>query len=135
MNRNDLATEVSTRSKLTRADATRTVELVFTTIAEALQKGEEVKIVGFHLFQCLSKNEGARGDYASQSEKAVGVGPRETRGIGKGGKMLWFSCDSVEKNRHGQHFLSPKSNTLMSFSGSLVGFSIRCAVLPGSTHK
>lgn len=55
MNRNDLAAEVATHAKLTRADAARAVELVFTTIAEALQKGEEVKIVGFGTFTAFDR--------------------------------------------------------------------------------
>ena len=35
---------------MSRADATKAVEAVFTSIADALKKGDEVKIVGFGTF-------------------------------------------------------------------------------------
>ncbi len=50
MNRNDLALDIATRTNMSRTEATRAVDAVFTSIADALKKGEEVKIVGFGTF-------------------------------------------------------------------------------------
>lgn len=50
MNRNDLALDIATRTNMSRVEATKAVEAVFSSITDALKKGEEVKIVGFGTF-------------------------------------------------------------------------------------
>ena len=50
MNRNELAMTISKQSKLSRSEAVDVVDLVFGSITEALQGGDEVKIVGFGSF-------------------------------------------------------------------------------------
>ena len=50
MNKNELITEVSERAGLTKSAASETVEHVFDVIAGALEKGDEVRLVGFGTF-------------------------------------------------------------------------------------
>lgn len=56
MNRNDLALDIATRTNMSRTEATRAVDAVFTSIADALKKGEEVKIVGFGTFAVTERS-------------------------------------------------------------------------------
>jgi DNA-binding protein HU-beta len=50
MNKNELIGKVAELSGLTRVDAAKAVEGVFTTITEALQQDDEVRLVGFGTF-------------------------------------------------------------------------------------
>lgn len=50
MNKNDLATTVATSTGLTKQDAARAVDCVFSAITDALKQGIEVKVVGFGTF-------------------------------------------------------------------------------------
>ncbi|MDG2002087.1 MAG: HU family DNA-binding protein [Novosphingobium sp.] len=50
MNKNDLISAVADSSGLTRSDATKAVEGVFEAVTGALQKGDEVRMVGFGTF-------------------------------------------------------------------------------------
>ena len=50
MNKNDLIAAVADTSSLTKADAGRAVDAVFSSIEGALKSGGEVRIVGFGTF-------------------------------------------------------------------------------------
>lgn len=50
MNKNDLVALVADASGLTKADAAKAVDAVFDGIADALKKGDEVRLVGFGTF-------------------------------------------------------------------------------------
>ena len=50
MNKNDLVGVVSTKTGMSRNDSTRAVDGVFDAITTALQKGDEVRLVGFGTF-------------------------------------------------------------------------------------
>ena len=47
MNKNDLVSAVTGTAGLSRADATRAVNSVFENITSSLQKGDDVRLVGF----------------------------------------------------------------------------------------
>ena len=47
MNKNDLVSAVTGSAGLSRADATRAVNSVFENITSSLQKGDDVRLVGF----------------------------------------------------------------------------------------
>lgn len=51
MNKTDLITKVSETTELSKKDATKAVEAVFEAIAEALQGGDKVQLVGFGNFE------------------------------------------------------------------------------------
>ena len=50
MNKNELVNAVSSEAGLSRADATRAVDAVFSCITDALKGGQEVRLVGFGTF-------------------------------------------------------------------------------------
>ena len=50
MNKNELVSSVATEAGLSRADATRAVDAVFSCITDALKQGQEVRLVGFGTF-------------------------------------------------------------------------------------
>ena len=50
MNKNDLVSAVSDEAGLSRADAGRAVDAVFSCITQALKGGDEVRLVGFGTF-------------------------------------------------------------------------------------
>jgi len=52
MNKQDLIVRVADATGLGRGDASRAVESVFETIAGALKRGDEVRLVGFGTFSC-----------------------------------------------------------------------------------
>lgn len=51
MNKTELITKVSETTELSKKDATKAVEAVFEAIAEALQNGDKVQLVGFGNFE------------------------------------------------------------------------------------
>lgn len=51
MNKTELINAVSESTDLSKKDATKAVDALFTTIAEALAKGEKVQIIGFGNFE------------------------------------------------------------------------------------
>ena len=55
MNKNELITAVTEKAGLAKADATRAVETVLDVIAETLQRGDEVRLVGFGTFTVASR--------------------------------------------------------------------------------
>ena len=50
MNKNDLIAAVADNTDLSRGDATKAVDAVFDLITDCLQKGDEVRLVGFGTF-------------------------------------------------------------------------------------
>lgn len=50
MKKNDLVAEVAEKADLTKPAAQKAVDAMFDTIASALKKGDEVRIVGFGVF-------------------------------------------------------------------------------------
>ena len=50
MNKNDLVATVAENSDLSKSDATKAVDSVFSAVTASLKKGEEVRLVGFGTF-------------------------------------------------------------------------------------
>ena len=50
MNKNDLIASVADSAGLSKADATKAVDAVLSSIAKSLKKGDEVRLVGFGTF-------------------------------------------------------------------------------------
>lgn len=50
MNKNDLVAEVAGKSGLTKADAAKAVDGIFTAITGSLKAGTDVRLVGFGTF-------------------------------------------------------------------------------------
>ncbi len=50
MNKNDLVATVAGSAGISKADAAKAVDSVFSAIADALKKGQEVRLVGFGTF-------------------------------------------------------------------------------------
>lgn len=55
MNKNDLVAAVAEDSGLSKADAGRAVDSVFQSIASALKRGTEVRLVGFGTFSVVNR--------------------------------------------------------------------------------
>ncbi len=51
MNKTDLIAKVAETTELSKKDASKAVDAVFDAIAEALQNGEKVQLVGFGNFE------------------------------------------------------------------------------------
>ncbi|RME62300.1 MAG: HU family DNA-binding protein [Alphaproteobacteria bacterium] len=68
MNKNDLVARVADASKLSKADAARSVDAVFETITKALKKGDEVRLVGFGTF-AVTKRAASEGRNPRTGEK------------------------------------------------------------------
>ncbi|MGQ9365213.1 HU family DNA-binding protein [Azospirillum sp. ST 5-10] len=50
MNKNDLVAHVADVAGLSKTDASKAIDAVFDTIADAMKKGDEVRLVGFGTF-------------------------------------------------------------------------------------
>lgn len=55
MNKNELIDAVASSTELKKSDATKAVDAVFGTIAAALEKGDEVRLVGFGTFSVVER--------------------------------------------------------------------------------
>ena len=55
MNRNELVDAVSNKTELRKSEASKAVDAVFDSIAEALKGGDEVRLVGFGTFSVASR--------------------------------------------------------------------------------
>ena len=55
MNKNDLIATVSSSTGLSKSDATKAIDGVFTAIGTALKKGTEVRLVGFGTFTVTNR--------------------------------------------------------------------------------
>jgi DNA-binding protein HU-beta len=60
VNKNDLIQHLSDRSGLPKNDAAKAVDGVFDIIAEALKKGDEVRLTGFGVF-AVAHRKGGKG--------------------------------------------------------------------------
>jgi DNA-binding protein HU-beta len=56
MNKTDLIAKVAEMTDLSKKDATKAVDAVFDAIAEALQSGEKVQLVGFGNFEVRERS-------------------------------------------------------------------------------
>ncbi|GGJ10905.1 HU family DNA-binding protein [Paenibacillus hunanensis] len=56
MNKTDLITQVVEKTDLQKKDATKAVEAVFEAIADALQSGDKVQLVGFGNFEVRERS-------------------------------------------------------------------------------
>ena len=64
MNKNDLVAAVATVAGISKGQSTKAVDGVFSTIANALKKGDQVRLVGFGTF------------HVSRRAKSLGRNPR-----------------------------------------------------------
>jgi DNA-binding protein HU-beta len=55
VNRNELVDAVSTKTDLRKSEASKAVDAVLDSIAEALKGGDEVRLVGFGTFSVASR--------------------------------------------------------------------------------
>jgi DNA-binding protein HU-beta len=55
VNKNDLVAAVAAQAELSKADAAKAVDAVFQAITEALQKNDEVRLVGFGTFSVAER--------------------------------------------------------------------------------
>ena len=55
MNKNDLVATVASNAGISKSDAAKAVDGVFSAISDALQKGEEVRLVGFGTFSVAQR--------------------------------------------------------------------------------
>jgi DNA-binding protein HU-beta len=55
VNKNDLVAVVADKTGLSKADATGAVDCVFDAITEAMQRGDEVRLVGFGTFTVTTR--------------------------------------------------------------------------------
>ena len=58
MNRNELVDAVSNKTDLKKSEASKVVDAVFDSIAEALKGGDEVRLVGFGTFSVRERAAG-----------------------------------------------------------------------------
>jgi len=56
MNKTDLIAKVAEKTDLSKKEATKAVDAVFESIAEALQNGEKVQLVGFGNFEVRERS-------------------------------------------------------------------------------
>ena len=55
MNRNELVDAVNSKIDMKKSEASKAVDAVFDSIAEALKTGDEVRLVGFGTFSVASR--------------------------------------------------------------------------------
>jgi len=55
LNKNDLVATVASSTGISKADAAKAVDSVFSAIAAALKKGQEVRLVGFGTFSVAKR--------------------------------------------------------------------------------
>lgn len=55
MNRNELVDAVSSKTDMKKSEASKAVDAVFDSIADALKGGDEVRLVGFGTFSVASR--------------------------------------------------------------------------------
>lgn len=68
MNKNDLVAVVANTAGLSKADAAKAVDGVFSAISDALTKGDEVRLVGFGTFN-VSERASSEGRNPRTGEK------------------------------------------------------------------
>ena len=84
MNKNDLVSVVATAAGLSKADAAKAVDGVFTAITDALKKGDEVRLVGFGTFNVAerAKSEGRNPRTGAKIEIPASKQPKFKAGKG-----------------------------------------------------
>ena len=55
MNKNEFIDKVADAADMSKAEATRAVDAVFDSITQALQKGDDVRLVGFGTFSAAHR--------------------------------------------------------------------------------
>jgi len=83
----DIIDAISARSKLSRSRTTAAVEATLAVIKEALQQGEQVRIVGFGRFAVRQKH--ARVGRNPRTGRAIPIAPR---------RVLTFKASKVLRN-------------------------------------
>ncbi len=68
MNKNDLIASVADDAGISKADATKAVDAVLSSIAKSLKKGDEVRLVGFGTFS-VAKRAASEGRNPRTGEK------------------------------------------------------------------
>ena len=74
MRKADLSHELFEKVGISKRDAAQMVDSLFSSIREALQKGESVKITGFGCFMVRSK--GSRKGRNPRTGEEIGITPR-----------------------------------------------------------
>lgn len=85
MKKSELAAHIATQTSLSRAQAARTVDAVFSTIGEALAGGENVVIPGFGTF--TTKMRAARTGRNPSTGEAIAIAASKAPAF-KAGKAL-----------------------------------------------
>ena len=89
MNKSELIQQLSDRADLSRSDAQKAIDALFSTsdgiIAQALKKGDKVQITGFGSFETRSRE--ARTGRNPRTGKEIKIGP-STSAAFKAGKGL-----------------------------------------------
>lgn len=85
MNKTELINEVAEAAELPKAAASRAVDAMVEAIADALQKGEQVTLIGFGTFSVRER--AARSGRNPQTGKSIEI--KASRNVGfKAGKQL-----------------------------------------------
>ena len=90
MNKSDLISRVSEKAELTKKDAARAVDATFEAIAEALQSGEKVQLVGFGNFEVRERS--ARKGRNPQTGEEIDIPPSRVPTF-RPGKQLREMCE------------------------------------------
>lgn len=85
MNKSELVNKVAEITELSKKDAAKAVDAVFDTIAEALQNGEKVQLVGFGNFEVRERS--ARKGRNPQTGEVIEIAASKTPAF-KPGKSL-----------------------------------------------
>jgi DNA-binding protein HU-beta len=85
MNKGELIDAVAAAADLSKADAAAALDAVVATITEALQKGEQVSVVGFGTFSV--KERAARAGRNPQTGETIQIAASKAPGF-KAGKAL-----------------------------------------------
>ncbi|MSP68017.1 MAG: HU family DNA-binding protein [Alphaproteobacteria bacterium] len=93
MNKNELIVKVADTTGFSKADATRAMDGVFDSIAHALSKGDEVRLVGFGTFSVANRR--ASKGRNPQTGAPINI-PASKQPKFKAGKAL---RDKVQKKR------------------------------------
>lgn len=94
MTKNDLVTEVASKSGLTKKDAEKAVGAVLESITGALKKGDKVALVGFGTFE--TRHRPARTGRNPQTKQEIKI-PATTAPAFKPGKALKEAVAKTKK--------------------------------------
>ncbi|MEM0928457.1 MAG: HU family DNA-binding protein [Pseudomonadota bacterium] len=84
MNKNEFVDEVARKSDMSKAQAAKAVDAVFDTITEALQNGDDVRLVGFGTFSSARREarEGRNPRTGETIQIAASIQPKFSAGKG-----------------------------------------------------